>query len=137
MREARVEVGLRAIEHPAEIVHAHGELAAVVAEAIVDMRGAERAAVVEAQAAELVFGAEIEGARAEIEIIRTLREDIEIGGRRLAHLRDAVGVAGHNAGGGVGAGDGQCGIEDDLVGEGAGGEAQLAHFIRVVGDGVE
>ena len=86
------------------------------------MRGAERAAVVEAEAAELVLDAEIEGARAEIKIIRTLREDVEIGGRRLAHLRDAIGVAGHNAGGGVGARDGQRGIEDDLVGEGAGGE---------------
>ena len=117
--ETRVEIGGRAIENPTDGGEAVDQNAAAAAATAVDIRLRVEGVVVEGERAEDVLGAEVEAAHPVREIARAGSGLIDGGAGGGADLGDEGGIAGEDTGGGVGASDGERGIEDGLRGEGA------------------
>ena len=111
------QIRLRTIENPAGAGEAVGEHAAL-AVANVDVRLGVAGVVFELEGTPVVLGADIAAAETIEEVIRACHRDVDRRGGDGAHGGDAVGVAGLDAGSGVG-GRADGGIEDDLTGEGA------------------
>ena len=137
MGETRVDIGVGAIEAPADGGEAVDQNTAAAAAAPVDICLRVEGVVIELEGTEDVFGADVEAPHAVREIAGAGGGLLDGGAGGGADLGDAIGVAGQNAGGGVGAGDRQRGIEDGLRGEGARLVLATEGFHGVARDGVD
>ena len=113
--EARVHVGLGAVDGPADVADSVGQggLATVGQEARLLVVAAEAEIVVDLERAVFVLRTKIDDVGFDHEAVRPVVHDVELRRRDLANLRDLVGGAGDDAGsrarhGGGVAGEGGC-----------------------------